>query len=129
MLWLLIGSGNPLLATVSVFLEHELAGVGGVDKQVPVEFQPLTWPGLVEGVAFSLLLPAGDLRVSSAGRRDACPALALHILSPRENTEQAKAVRVRRARGGRRGGYLVSADVFLCVKNISGMKQVMGWAF
>lgn len=94
-----------------------------MDKQATLEFQPLTWAGLVGRVAFSLLLPAGDLGVSSAGRRGACPARALHILSPRENTEQAKAVRVRRARGGRRrGGYLVSAVVLICVKNISGMK-------
>lgn len=82
------------------------------DKRVPAEFQPPSRAGLVGSVAFSLLLPVDGPRVSSAGHRGASPAPALRVLSPGENKEQDKAVRARRAKGGR-GGHLVSAVVFL----------------
>lgn len=88
-----------------------------------MEFQPPTWAG---SGGKSGLFPApasGDPRVASAGHSDACPALALHLLPPRENEEQEKAVRLRRAKGGR-GGYLGFSLSFFFgrVKNISEIR-------
>lgn len=100
-LWLLIASGNPLLAAGSIFLEHRV----GITKSLWSSSHPA-------GVAFSPLLPLGDPRVSSAGHRMLVRPWTCTFFLQGKIKSRIKQLRVRRAKGGRRG-YLVSAVVFL----------------